>query len=92
MTPVPMMAPWDSCIGCFAGDTKTAFAVEGEAEWHIAALAQATVRQSALQAPLPSPGRADRAAGQGPARGWAGSSATAGQGSSRRRCSARTRR
>ena len=32
------VAPFQSCISCFRGDTKTVVQAEGEAEWHIAAL------------------------------------------------------
>jgi hypothetical protein len=34
----PPFAPFQSCISCLKGDTQTAVYVEGEAEWHIAAL------------------------------------------------------
>jgi hypothetical protein len=35
---VPSVAPWESCIRCFKGDTGTGFWVEGEAEWCMAGL------------------------------------------------------
>jgi len=31
-------APFESCVACFKGDTRTAVMLEGEAEFHIAAL------------------------------------------------------
>jgi hypothetical protein len=34
----PLVARYESCIACFRGDTSTAFAVVGEAEWAIAGL------------------------------------------------------
>jgi hypothetical protein len=38
LTDAPKIAPFESCIACFKGDTRTAVLLEGEAEWHIAAL------------------------------------------------------
>jgi hypothetical protein len=35
---LPIVAPFESCIVCFAGDTTTCIAFEGEAEWMIAGL------------------------------------------------------
>jgi hypothetical protein len=34
----PNVAPLESCIACFKGNTRTVVLVEGEAEWHMAAL------------------------------------------------------
>lgn len=34
------VAPFNSCIACFRGDTTTAVGVEGNAEFHIAAMAR----------------------------------------------------
>jgi hypothetical protein len=34
----PKVAPLESCIACSDGDTRTVVLIEGEAEWHIAAL------------------------------------------------------
>jgi hypothetical protein len=32
MTDVPRVAPYESCVACFRGDTDTAFVLRGEAE------------------------------------------------------------
>lgn len=32
------VAPYESCVGCFKGDTTTTVVVEGEAEYHIAVM------------------------------------------------------
>ena len=32
------VAPFQSCIACFTGDTTTAVSIEGDAEFHVAAL------------------------------------------------------
>jgi len=34
----PKVAPTESCIACSKAETRTVVLVEGEAEWHIAAL------------------------------------------------------
>jgi hypothetical protein len=36
--PIPTVAPFESCIACFRGDTPTFFWVDGDAEFHVAAL------------------------------------------------------
>ena len=38
MSGVPRVAPYESCIACFKGDTTTALLSEGDAEWHIVTL------------------------------------------------------
>jgi hypothetical protein len=38
MTNTPLIAPYDSCIGCFRGDVDTAVAFRGEAEFIMAGL------------------------------------------------------
>lgn len=38
MKTTPTVAPWQSCIRCYRGDTTTGFIVEGEPEWIIAAM------------------------------------------------------
>ena len=38
MSQLPKVAPHDSCIACFKGNTTTAVAFEGSAEAHIALL------------------------------------------------------
>jgi hypothetical protein len=39
-TVVPSVAPFESCVSCFRGDTRTIVFIEGEAEWHIAGLSR----------------------------------------------------
>jgi hypothetical protein len=39
--PTPPVAPYQSCVSCFKGDVTTIFAVDGSAEWLIAALGRA---------------------------------------------------
>jgi hypothetical protein len=34
----PRLAPFDACIACYRGDTTTALAFRGEAEWILAGL------------------------------------------------------
>jgi hypothetical protein len=34
----PTVAPYNSCVACFKGDTTTTYGTRGEAEFHIAAL------------------------------------------------------
>jgi hypothetical protein len=33
MAETPVVAPYNSCMGCLKGDVSTGFALEGEAEW-----------------------------------------------------------
>jgi len=40
VTDFPRIAPFDSCIACFKGDTRTVVLLEGEAEWCIVALSR----------------------------------------------------
>jgi hypothetical protein len=35
---VPKIAPFNSCVSCFRGDTSTFVQIRGKAEWHVAAL------------------------------------------------------
>jgi hypothetical protein len=38
MTKLPRVAPYQSCIACFRGDTRTGFAAAGEAEFIVVAI------------------------------------------------------
>lgn len=44
------VAPFESCIVCFKGDTATAMAVEGEAEWILAALVALGIDEATAEA------------------------------------------
>jgi hypothetical protein len=36
----PTVAPFESCAGCYKGDTTTAFALQGSAEWIMVGLSK----------------------------------------------------
>lgn len=38
MPSLPTVAPFESCVACFKGDTRTSFVLEGSAEWCIVGL------------------------------------------------------
>jgi hypothetical protein len=48
--PTPAVAPYRSCIVCFKGDTLTALALQGSAEWCIAGLMRVGLDRESAEA------------------------------------------